>query len=148
MLNFFSEDGSIASFNSLMLPNGKFSPASFFIKNYFEYQISQIAPIFSYFIYSVDKNIRKYSRGKSGKYTFVWKYVAPYKRLFVSFRWILKDIKFNPSKTFDQRIMDTLTLLILNPEKSFAWKSKTYSYNYVFKNFKKTLMSSLKTTIK
>jgi hypothetical protein len=38
--------------------------------------------------------------------------------------------------------------LMFENQKSFAWKSKTYSYNYVFKNLKKTLMSSLKTKIK
>jgi hypothetical protein len=43
----------------------------FFIKNFFLSQIVKIAPIFSYFIYSVDKNIKKYSRGKSGKYIFI-----------------------------------------------------------------------------
>jgi hypothetical protein len=43
----------------------------FFIKNFFLSQIIKIAPIFSYFIYSVDKNIKKYSRGKSGKYIFI-----------------------------------------------------------------------------
>lgn len=44
---------------------------SFFIKNFLYSLLSKISPIFSYFIYSVDKNIRKYSRGKSGKYTFI-----------------------------------------------------------------------------
>jgi hypothetical protein len=43
----------------------------FFIKNFFLSQILKIAPVFSYFIYSVDKNIKKYSRGKSGKYIFI-----------------------------------------------------------------------------
>jgi hypothetical protein len=43
----------------------------FFLKNFFLSQILKIAPIFSYFVYNVDKNIRKYSRGKSGKYIFV-----------------------------------------------------------------------------
>jgi hypothetical protein len=44
---------------------------TFFLKNYLYFLLSKISPIFSYFIYSVDKNIRKYSRGKSGKYTFI-----------------------------------------------------------------------------
>lgn len=36
--------------------------------------------LFSFYVYKVDKSIYKNSRGKSGKFTFVWKYVAPYKR--------------------------------------------------------------------
>ena len=39
--------------------------------------------LFSFYIYKVDKQIYKNSRGRSGKYTFVWKYVAPYKRHFL-----------------------------------------------------------------
>lgn len=33
--------------------------------------LNKIIPIFAYHVYSVDKNVRKYSRGKSGKYIFV-----------------------------------------------------------------------------
>jgi hypothetical protein len=40
-------------------------------------------PMFSFYIYKVDKKIFKNTRGKSGKYTFIWKYVAPYKRNFL-----------------------------------------------------------------
>jgi hypothetical protein len=43
----------------------------FFVKNYLLGKLSQIIPVFSFFIYSVDKNVRKFSRGKSGKYVFV-----------------------------------------------------------------------------
>jgi len=44
---------------------------SLFFKNSFLKLFNEINPIFTYFIYSVDKNIKKYSRGKSGKYAFV-----------------------------------------------------------------------------
>ena len=123
----------------------KFVDVSFFFKNFFYSLLSKVSPIFSYFIYSVDKNIRKYSRGKSGKYTFIWKYVAPYKRIKLSMRWIVKDIKFYQSKKFNDRLFKTFENLLTNYEKSFAWKSKIFSHNYVFKNFKKNLMTSLKT---
>jgi hypothetical protein len=39
-----------------------------------------------------------------------------------------------------------LFLLKDTPEKSFAWKSKIFSHNYAFRNFRKSLMSTLKTT--
>jgi hypothetical protein len=102
--------------------------------------------MFSYFIYSVDKNIRKFSRGKSGKYTFIWKYIPFYKRNYLVMRWIAKDIKFNQNKKFQERIANILFVLNYTPNKSFAWKSKLFSHNYVFKNFRKSLMSTLKTT--
>ena len=120
--------------------------STFFFKNYLYFLLSKISPIFSYFIYSVDKNIRKYSRGKSGKYTFIWKFVAPYKRIKLSTRLIVKDIKFYQSRRFEERLVKTLENLYFSPEKSFSWKSKIFSHNYVFKNFRKSLMSSLRTT--
>ncbi len=119
---------------------------TFFLKNYFFFLLSKVSPVFSYFIYSVDKNIRKYSRGKSGKYTFIWKFIAPYKRIKLSTRLIVKDVKFYQSRMFQERLIKTFENLYYSPEKSFAWKSKVFSHNYVFKNFRKSLMSSLKTT--
>lgn len=114
-------------------------------KNLFE-NLTKILPIFSYFIYSVDKNIKKFSRGKSGKYTFIWKYVAPYKRIFLTMRWLAKSIKFYSSKTFQNRLTMMFNELFYYPEKTFAWRSKIFSHNYVFKNFRKTLMISLRTS--
>jgi hypothetical protein len=59
------------AFNNSLTNSGKIVNLSFFIKFFLFKRLTQILPIFSYFIYSVDKNIRKFSRGKSGKYTFV-----------------------------------------------------------------------------
>jgi hypothetical protein len=58
-------------YNNIFLNNDKTINISFFLKNYLYFLLSKVSPIFSYFIYSVDKNIRKYSRGKSGKYVFI-----------------------------------------------------------------------------
>ena len=133
-------------YNNTYLNNDKTINISFFIKNYLYFLLSKVSPIFSYFIYSVDKNIRKYSRGKSGKYVFIWKFIAPYKRIHSAVRWLIKDIKFNQSKTFNERLFKTFDSLMFSPEKSFSWKSKIFSHNYVFKNFRKSLMTSLRTT--
>lgn len=115
------------------------------IKNKILKSLSFVSPVFAYFIYSVDKNIRKFSRGKSGKYRFVWKYVAPYKRPHVVLKWLVKEIKFINEKTFQKRLTEMFLLLKHFPETSFTWKSKNFSHNYVFRNFKKTLMTHLKT---
>ena len=133
-------------YNNAIFNNNKVINTSFFIKNFFFLLLSKVSPVFSYFIYSVDKNIRKFSRGKSGKYTFIWKYVAPYKRTQLAMRWVVKDIKFFQSKKFEERLINTFDNLMISPEKSFAWKSKIFSHNHVFKNFRKSLMSSLRTT--
>jgi hypothetical protein len=70
-MRFQNNEDELISFDNVLLNEDRSCYTSFFIKNFFIEKISQVAPIFSYFIYSVDKNIRKYSRGKSGKYTFI-----------------------------------------------------------------------------
>lgn len=141
-LRAFLRSGYGVSFNSY----SRFCNDSFFLKNYLLSRLSGVSPVFSYFIYSVDKNVRKFSRGKSGKYTFVWKYVAPYKRQILAMRWVAKDVKFYQSKSVSDRLIKVLSGLTNSPEKSFAWKSKIFAHNYVFRNFRKSLMSTLRTT--
>ncbi len=147
LINFINNTNLNLTFDNNYFYDFKNFNISFFIKNYFYSLISKTSPVFNYFIYSVDKNIRKYSRGRSGKYTFVWKYIAPYKRINFSMRGIVKDIKFYQSKKFNSRLLNVFELLLKNPDKSFSWKSKIFSHNYVFKNFRKSLMSSLRTTV-
>lgn len=146
LINFKFQEILNLNYNNIYLNDDKIINISFFIKNYLYFLLSKVSPIFSYFIYSVDKNIRKYSRGKSGKYVFIWKFIAPYKRIHLAVRWLIKDIKFNQSKTFNERLLKTFDNLVFSPEKSFSWKSKIFSHNYVFKNFRKSLMTSLRTT--
>lgn len=129
--------------------NKKFEmKSSLFFKNSFLKLFSDINLIFTYFIYSVDKNIRKYSRGKSGKYSFVWKYIAPYKRMYVAMRLFAKELKFRNERQFHDRFLSSLLILEKDFKNSFVWQSKIFSHNYVFKNFKKTLIVSLKTMSK
>jgi hypothetical protein len=71
LLNFNFQELINLNYSNNYNNNDKFINISFFIKNYLYALLSKVSPIFSYFIYSVDKNIRKYSRGKSGKYTFI-----------------------------------------------------------------------------
>lgn len=125
--------------------DGKIIRDKYFIKNYLYSKFSNILPIFNFFIYNVDKNIRKYSRGKSGKYIFIWKYISFYKRKYVAMRLIIKDIKFIKGLKFKNKIWKSLFNLFFRIKKSFLWKSKIFSYNYIFKNYRKTLMKSLKT---
>jgi hypothetical protein len=102
-------------------------------------------PIFSFFIYNVEKNVRKFSRNKSGKYLFIWKYIPAYKRFKVSLKLIAKRVKFYNYKTFEERVFNLLIDLHLNEKKNFLTKRKNFIYNYVFKNFKKTLMTNYRT---
>lgn len=132
-------------YKNFLGPSVKLYSEEFFFKNNFTYMFTQVSPVFNFYIYNVDKNVRKFSRGKSGKYVFVWKYVAPYKRLLALMRWVLKEIKFNPKTQFLGRVEDVFMKLLSNPTITILWKSHAFAHSYVFKNYKKTLMTNLKT---
>lgn len=118
-----------------------------FIKNFFFEKLTQFSPIFSYFVYNVDKNVRKFTRGKSGKYVFIWKYIAPYKRHYLTYRWFLKELKFDDNRYFHNRLYNLFYTLTYNLKQTYAWKSKNYTYAFVFKNFRKSLMTNFKTIV-
>lgn len=145
---FFNSNKSLFVENdpSFLNKNGLLSETWF--KDDFLKILNKIIPVFAYHVYSVDKNVRKYSRGKSGKYIFVWKYIAPYKRQYQALRWIAKELKFRFEKKFYQRFNAIMYNLNHEIRSTFIWKSKTFSHNYVFKNFKKSLMSTLLTIAK
>ena len=109
-------------------------------------KLREYLPLFSFYIRKVDKNIRKHSRGKSGKYTLMWKYVPTYKRFYLTMRWLLKDIKFQKLKTFQERLFKTFELLFISPQLSFVCKLRKFIHFFVFQNFKKTLLKTLKST--
>lgn len=49
-------------------------------------ELEKHTPLFSFYVKKVDKLKRKHSRGKSGKYSIVWKYVPIYKRMLTTLR--------------------------------------------------------------
>ena len=122
-----------------------FQPKSSFNFLFIE-AIKEYLPIFSFFVRRVDKSVRKNSRGKSGKYIIIWKYVPTYKRLYTTLRWFIKDLKFHKLKTFKMRFFKILETFILNPKSSFLVKLRQFVHVYVFENLKNKLMKTLKTT--
>jgi hypothetical protein len=74
----------------------------------------------------------------------MWKYVPTYKRMYITMRWFLKDLKFQKPSTLAARFYQILEHLFLTPEVSFLHKVRYFTHRYVFKNFKKTLLRSLK----
>ncbi len=106
--------------------------------------IQKYAPLFTFYVRKVDKKIRKNSRGKSGKYVLTWKYVPEYKRFYLTLRWFLKDTRFQKDKTFYARLLKGMSLILTQPEQSFLVKLRKFSHFFVFNNFKKTLLRTLK----
>jgi hypothetical protein len=124
--------------------------SDFFVKthNYTEATVEiyktlkRFKPIFAFYIYKIDKNIYKNTRGKSGKFTFLWKYVAPYKRMFVSLSWLAKELRTKTGQTFSKRMYTLMTHILFDPKILWPHKIKQFSHNYVYKNCRKTLAES------
>ena len=75
--------------------------------------------LFSFYIYKVDKQIYKNTRGKSGKYTFVWKYIAPYKRHALIAHWLMKEVKITPGQKLKERVNAVINKFILQTEQTW-----------------------------
>lgn len=110
--------------------------------------MTKLAPLFSFYIYKVDKKIYKNTRGKSGKYTFIWKYVTNYKRIFLVMHWIMKELRLKPGKTLLERLNLTLKTLLLDYEQTWMWRIKKFSHNYVYRNCRRTLAETYRTVTK
>lgn len=104
--------------------------------------------LFSFYIYKVDKNIYKNSRGRSGKYTFIWKYVAPYKRNMLIMHWLVKESRILNNKKFSDRFNTVLSNFLYNLSSTWVWRIKKFSLNYVYFNLRKSLAITYRTASK
>jgi hypothetical protein len=116
----------------------------FRFKRFLSKLLRTVAPLFQCCVYNVAKNVRKFSRGKSGRYVFAWRYVPRYKRTNVAMRLLSKDIRFNTSRKLFERITKTLLILLNQPTESFIFKAEHFTNIFIFKMFKKTLLRTLK----
>ena len=105
-------------------------------------------PMFSFYIYKVDKKIFKNTRGKSGKYTFLWKFIPPYKRQFFVFTWLARELRLKPGRSIKLRLSDLINNLITQPNKMWISRVKKFSYNYVYRNCRHTLSETYRTVTK
>lgn len=110
--------------------------------------LASLEPMFIFYIYKVDKTIFKHSRGKSGKFTFIWKYVPSYKRRLIVMSWLKKEAKMQQSKTFSDRLLHVTSTICSNPNKTFMYRIRKFSYNYVYYNCRKTLAEHYRTVTK
>jgi len=104
--------------------------------------IGRSYPIFSLYIYKVSKNIYKNTRGKSGKFMFVWKYIPLYKRALIVISWLIKELRSLPQRKLYLRLYELLSNISYKPKKTWAYRVKSFSYNYVYRNCRKGLAVS------
>ena len=108
--------------------------------------VNSIEPLFLMYIYKVDKSIFKNSRGKSGKFTFIWKYITSYKRKFIVFHWLNKELKITNGKTLSNRLDSLVSRVVYDLKSTWIYRIRKFSYNYVYRNCKNNLARTYRTS--
>ena len=139
---------SPASYNHLLLPTTKEILPDWDFNKWLFKNIYDILPMFSFYIYKVDKKIFKNTRGKSGKFTFIWKYVAPYKRMFLVMHWLIKELKIKPGRHLKERLASLIHSIVISPKSTWIYRVKKFSHNYVYRNSRQTLAENYRTVTK
>ena len=130
----------ISKLTELDMLNFYYQQSHFFTKHFITNLITIANPIFSFTIQKVNKNLQKYSRGRSGKYTLVWQYLSNHNRYKKVYSWVKKDINLQKIQKLTKRIMTVFEVLNLKPTLSFLYKLRRFTNKYVFKNFKESLL--------
>ena len=110
-------------------------------------ELVQYTPVFSFYVTKVDKMKRKHSRWKSGKYSIGWKFIPKYKRLLIVLRWLVRDIRFQKSKTLNNRILKSFENLLFDKSSHLVYQLRNFVHRFVFQNYKKTLLRTLKSAL-
>lgn len=110
--------------------------------------ITSLYPLFLLYIYKVDKTIFKNSRGRSGKFTFIWKYIPPYKRKNLVYHWLAKDFKTINRKSFTDRLDLLINRVTRDLDNTLIYKVRKFSYNYIYLNSRHTLGRTYRTVTK
>ena len=108
-------------------------------------QLKPLEPLFLFYIYKVDKSIFKNSRGRSGKFTFIWKYITSYKRNLLVFHWLAKELRVINKKSLGARLDHLVKQVIFERKTTWIYKIRRFSYNYVYYNCRFTLARSYRT---
>lgn len=104
----FFSSSELIEFRGTQTPSARYIYNSYDVFKDLLKSLVDLYPIFNFYIYKVDKRIYKNTRGKSGKHTFIWKYVTPYKRFSMVLLWLVREVRGTPGRSFSDRIKGTL----------------------------------------
>jgi len=147
----YSENIKLQNVNTFLFKNNASTDFKYpltslnILKNIIWINKSLFEPLFIFYIYKISKNIYKNTRGKSGKYLFIWKYIPSYKRTYLIFYWILRELKLKNGRYLINRFLLLFETIIHNPKQTWVYKMKKFSHNYVFLNAKYTLGRNYRT---
>lgn len=112
--------------------------------NFFLNIFNKINLIFLFSFHKIDKNLRKYSRKRSGKYKIVFQYLPYYKRFNFLIKLFKKDLKFLNFFKFNDKFFNSMKKLLFNKNKHFIWRIKYFTNSFIFKNFSKKAIKASK----
>lgn len=110
--------------------------------------IRDMEPMYNFYVYRVAKKIYKNTRGKSGRYTFIWKYIAPYKRTYVTYYWLFKELQLKTDKQVTKRVIRIITALLFKPTNLWASRVSRFSTLYVYRHCRVTLAETYRSVTK
>jgi len=140
----FLPQSQISSFETVwqqdkLLPTETLTVDGLFFKN-----LLKLDFLFSFYIHKVDKHLFKNSRGKSGKFTFIWKYIPAYKRFNLISLWFMRELRVTPGQTLFVRLTNLLNIFLTSFHKSWLWKVKKFSSIFVYSNLRNSLAQTYK----
>lgn len=101
-------------------------------------------PTFTFKVQKVDKNVQKFSRGKSGKYSLIWSYLPPQRRWLIVLQWLKKELLFQKNQTLQDRINQSFTTLLNKPGDTLLVNTRRFVHNFVFRKFRKVIVNLIR----
>jgi len=114
------------------------------LSNFLARFVRNVQPVYTVYTYKVSKNIYKNTRGKSGKFMFLLKYVPVYKRFFIIANWLIKELRVLVQRKLKNRLMQLIHQMSNAPSNMWISRLNNFSHNYVYRNCKSTLGSTYK----
>jgi hypothetical protein len=110
--------------NAILTSRGKLFSNGLARLDFFIRQADAVQPLFQFKFNKVDKRVRKFSRGKIGKYQCIVQYIPAYKRRSIFLRWLINEINFSPELEWSARIEAALESIFFdlqnNPIQKFS----------------------------
>ena len=132
--------GTLLAYKYNDLTLNEFNPKSN-TSNLLKTILKDYLPSFAFKVQKVDKQVQKFSRGKSGKYSLSWSYLPPQKRWFVLLQWLKRDFIFQKNTTIDARFRQGLQTLFTSPHETSLVQTRKFVHSFIFKKFRKVLVN-------
>jgi cytochrome c biogenesis factor len=68
--------------------------------------------------------------------------------MFLVMHWFLKELRMKQGRSLEDRLILLLKSIVSSPKNTWAYKVKKFSHNYVYRNSRKTLAETYKTSTK